>query len=594
MKKKLFLTIFFILAISFSLIFIIGGKQGHPDQLKIKIIETSDVHGSIFPWDFKNDQPAKTSLAQISTYVNEQRANKEQEVVLIDDGDLLQGQPIVYYYNFEKPNSKHIVSEVMNYMKYDLAVVGNHDLEAGHAVYDKVAKEFNFPWLAADAVKVSDGKPYFPPYKVIVKKGVKIVVLGMVTPWIPNWLPENLWSGMKFEDMVQCAKKWVKIIKEKEKPDILIGAFHAGVDYTYHGQTAETLYNENASELVAKLVPGFDIVFVGHDHHGWNYKTENGVLILGAINAARTAAVANINLKWDKENKKWVKDISGEIIDTVNYEPDPEFMKKFGYAVDETKKYLAQKIGEFTKTITTRDAMFGDSAFVDLIHKIQLELTNADISFAAPLSFDTSIKEGPVYVRDMFKLYKYENMLYTMELTGKEVKDYLEYSYGNWFNQMKGPDDHIINFKRDKNGELIFNPRYNSYDLVERYYNYDSAAGIIYTVDVSKPVGQRINIVSMADGSAFDLNKKYLVAINSYRGNGGGGHLIKGAGIPKEDLVKRMKSSTVKDLRYYLMKWIEKKGTVTPEKLNNWKVIPEDWVKNAIPKDYELLYGKNE
>jgi len=234
--------------------------------------------------------------------------------------------------------------------------------------------------------------------------------------------------------------------------------------------------------------------------------------------------------------------------------------------------------------------MFGDSPFVDLIHEIQLELTKADVSFAAPLSFDTAIREGDVFVRDMFKLYQYENLLYTMSLTGREIKNFLEYSYGRWFNQMKNADDHLIAFKRDEKGKLIWTRRYNTFETVTRYYNYDSAAGIVYTVDVSKPVGERITIKSMADGTPFDMNKMYKVAINSYRGNGGGGHLIEGAGIPKQDLGGRMVSSTIKDLRYFLMKWIEKQQVVSPKALGNWNIIPADWWATAKVKDYRLLY----
>ena len=127
-------------------------------------------------------------------------------------------------------------------------------------------------------------------------------------------------------------------------------------------------------------------------------------------------------------------------------------------------------------------------------------------------------------------------------------------------------------------------------ELEERFYNYESAAGINYTVDVSKPEGQRVTIKSLSDGSEFDLNKLYTVAINSYRGNGGGGHLTRGAGIPQEELASRVLDSTEKDLRYYLMKWIENKGTVNPGRLNNWKVVPEDWWEKGKAKDYNLLF----
>ncbi len=580
--KKFTPFLFLLLLLSFTI---------NAQTVKLKFIETTDIHGSIFPYDFKNDKKAATSLSQIYTYVKQERSKKDQFVILLDDGDILQGQPAVYYYNFENTNVKHLVSRVMNYMEYDAGTVGNHDIEPGHKVYDKIKNEFNFPWLAANAVNIKTGKPYFPPYAIINKGGVKIAVLGLITPGIPMWLPKNIWSNIDFTDMIKTAKKWVKIIKEKEKPDVLIGIYHSGVDYTYGNQNADTPRNENASELVAKQVPGFDVVFVGHDHHGWNYTVKNNfgkdVLILGGINAARTAAVANISVS---VKDKSIKTITGEIIDVKNFNPDEDFLKRFEKDFMEIKKYTSKEIGTFTKTITTKDSFFGDSPFVDLVQSLQLNLTGADISFASPLSFNAEIKKGPVYVRDMFNLYKYENLLYTIKMTGKEIKNYLEYSYGKWLNQMKNENDHLLNFRLDSEGKVVYSN--NHPQLNNSYYNFSSAAGIIYNVDVRKPVGERITIKSLSDGTPFNFNKEYRVAVNSYRGNGGGGHLVFGAGIPKKELSGRLIASTEKDLRFYLLKWIEKKKIISPEKTGNWKIIPENWVKKGKTKDYQLLFGK--
>jgi len=560
--------------------------------VKLKLIETSDVHGSLFPWDFINDKPANTSLAQVYTYVEQQRADKSQSVILLDNGDILQGQPLVYYYNFEETKAEHICASVMNYMKYDAATIGNHDIEPGHPVYDKIEKEFKFPWMAANAVDTKTNQPYFTPYTILNRNGVKIAVLGLITPGIPMWLPEKIWSGIEFQDMVISAKKWVEIIREKEHPDVLIGLFHAGVEANYEGQTADMPRNENAAQLVAEQVSGFDVVFVGHDHHGWNYTVKdpagNNVLILGTINASRTATEATIVLNKNTETGQWKKETSGDVIHIENYKPDEAFMTEFEPVIKNIKAYVAKPIGEFTETISTRESIFGDSPFVDLIQHIQLELTHADVSFAAPLSFNAEIKKGEVYVRDMFKLYKYENLLYTMKMSGQEIKDYLEYSYGQWFNQMKNSDDDLLNFNRDDKGNNIVSQ--GTPQLAASYYNYSSAAGIKYTVDVSKPAGERISITSMADGKPFDLKKTYTVAINSYRGNGGGGHLTQGAKIPKDEIAGRIINSTPKDLRFYLMKWIEKEKTVNPKALNNWSVIPQEWWEKGKEKDVKLLF----
>lgn len=561
-------------------------------NVNLKIIETSDLHGAIYPFDFINNKPAKASMAQVYTYVKQERANAEQEVILLDAGDLLQGQPPVYYYNFEETNVPHLMAEVMNFMKYDAGAVGNHDIETGHEVYDRFQKDLNFPWLAANATNTKTNEPYFQPYVVIEKNEIKIAVLGLITPGIPMWLPEKIWSGIEWEDMIESARHWVNIINEKEKPDLLIGLFHSGVDYTYGSINENTYKNENAAQLVAERVPGFDVVFVGHDHAGWNKfvknKNEENVLILGPRGYATTAVAANIKMTFDKTNKIWKKEIAGETIDVSKYKPDEEFMNRFASQYELVKKYVSKEIGEFTETISSREAVFGASTFADFINEIQLELTGADVSFAAPLSFDAKINKGKIYRRDMFNLYKYENLLYTMELTGREIKNYLEHSYSNWFNQMKDENDHLLLFEKDENGNLEM--KNDKSMFITPSYNFDCAAGINYTVDVSKPAGERINISGMSNGDEFKLDKKYKAAINSYRGNGGGGHLTTGAKIPKDELAKRIITSTEKDLRFYMMKWIEAKKVVTPQKLNNWKVIPESWWEKGKEKDYQLIF----
>ncbi|WP_290662665.1 bifunctional UDP-sugar hydrolase/5'-nucleotidase [Ignavibacterium sp.] len=586
MQKKYFLLSFLLfLLINFSF----------AQTVNVKIIETSDVHGAIFPYDLVNDRSSNSSLAQVMTYLNEQRSDTNQIVFLLDNGDILQGDPVVYYYNFEKTDTLHLYADVMNYMKYDAATIGNHDIETGHNVYDKFNEEINFPWLAANAVRTSDGQPYFKPYTTIERGGIKIAVLGLITPAIPKWLPEKIWDGMQFDDMIQTAEKWVKKIRETEQPDLLIGLFHAGVNYNYSGEDSTTYKNENASKLIAEKVAGFDVIFVGHDHEGWNFKTRNPngkeVLVLGTQASARTLAVANIILKFDKFCGFFASDkMSGEIVEVKNYKPDEEFMKRFSPAFDEVKKYVSRPIGKFTKSISSRDALFGPSEFVDLINTVQLELTEADISFTAPLSFNATIKEGDLFVKDMFNLYRYENLLYTIEMSGQEIKDYLEFSYGNWFNQMKNENDNLLRYRLDENGNIIYSQRSNSPELYERFYNFDAAAGIDYVVDVTKPIGERVSILQLSDGRKFDLKTKYKVAVNSYRGNGGGDHLTKGAKIPKEELNKRVISSTDKDLRYYMMKWIEEKKTVEPKLLGNWKVIPENYWQSGKQKDYQLIF----
>ena len=553
--------------------------------VELCILETSDVHGSFFPYDFINRTPCKGSLARLSTYVKRERERFGDNLLLLDNGDILQGQPTVYYYNFIDTAATHVTAAMMNYLRYDAGNMGNHDMETGHAVYDRWIRQCNFPILGANIIDTASGKPYLPPYSVFNRDGVKVAVIGLLTPSIPAWLPENLWAGLRFDDIEESARKWVKTVREKENPDVVVAIIHSGRDHTHTTGN----WVENASQLVAERVPGIDIVLFGHDHQFFCDSVKNAdgseVWMLNPANKAEKVASAHVSLTLRK-GKVVKKEISGRLVDISALPVDEDFMKVFKPQYDTVDKFVSQKIGSISKTISTRNAFFGPSEFIDLTHSLQLAISGAEVSMAAPLSFDSSIKEGDILVSDMFKLYKYENMLYTMRMSGREIKNYLEMSYDLWTNRMTNADDHLLLLK-----EVPGNGDDGARALFQNFsYNFDSAAGIRYTVDVTKPRGEKINILSMADGSAFDMDKDYSVAVNSYRGNGGGGRLTDGAGIPVEKLNDRIIKATDKDLRFYLMEYIKKTGAICPSTLDLWKFIPEEWTVPAAKRDYKLLF----
>ena len=553
-------------------------------NVRIKVLATSDIHGCFFPYNFIERKEMKGSLARASHYVKEQRKEFGQNLILLDNGDILQGQPTCYYCNYVNPKMPNAAATAINYMKYDAQAMGNHDIETGHAVYDKWISEVKCPMLGANVVDKVTGKPYLKPYIVLERENVKIAVLGLLTPAIPNWLHESLWSGLHFEEMVECSKRWVKHIKDVDNPDVIVGLFHSG----WNGGISTLHYNEDATESVAKNVDGFDIIFFGHDHNKRKaiIKSPTGkdVLCLDPSCNAMYIADATIDITFE-DGKVKDKQIEGLIADISDTPIDQDFVHSMKAVEDSVRQYTGRKIGTFTKTISTSDCFFGSSPFNDFIHEIQLNVTGAEISFNAPLTFESKINEGDVFMSDMFKLYRYENQMYVMKMRGKEVRKHLEMSYDQWVNTMTSPDDHIMllsektQYDRQKCG------------FKNLTFNFDSAAGIDYVVDVTKPNGQKVKILQMSNGEPFVEDKWYRVVMNSYRGNGGGELLTKGAGISTKDLESRIMWKSDKDQRYYIIKEIEKKGTVTPISYNNWKFIPEEWTKDAIERDKEALFG---
>lgn len=520
------------------------------------------------------------------SFVQEKRKEYKENLILVDNGDILQGQPSVYYYNYMDTVSTHLCADMLNYMGYIAGNMGNHDIETGLDVFDRWVGDCRFPVLGANIMDTATGKTHLKPYEVVTRDGVKVVILGMITPAIPIWLSENLWQGLRFDDMEETARHWMAVIQEKEKPDLVVGLFHAGQKAIRMGNK----YNENASLEVAKNVPGFDIVMMGHDHARECRKIVNvagdSVLIINPASNGLVVADVDVTLRL-KNGKVQSKEITGTLSEVASYGVSEAFMTRFAPQYETVQKFVSKKIGTFTEGITTRPAYFGPSAFIDFIHSLQLDISGADISFVAPLSFDAEIKKGDVTVSDMFNLYKYENMLYVMKLSGKEIKDFLEASYYIWTNQMKSADDHLLWFKERAGEAATDRTAFQNYS-----FNFDSASGILYTVDVTKPKGEKVTILSMADGTPFGMDKMYKVATNSYRGNGGGELLTKGSGIPQDELKDRILFSTDKDLRFYLMNYIEKKKTLNPRALNQWKFIPEEWAVPAAKRDYEVLFGK--
>ena len=548
-------------------------------RVHIRVMQTSDIHANFFPNTDSNAVEREGGMHRVSSLVKQRRTEFGENLILMDNGDILQGHPSAYYYNFMDSVSKHVCAEILNYMRYDLGNIGNHDVETGRSVMERWIAQCDFPVLGANVIDTATGTTALPPYAILERDGVRIAVLGMITPAIPAWLHEGLWDGLRFEDMEDTARKWMKIIREEEKPDAIIGLFHAG-------QRPVRLfdkYNENASLTVAREVPGFDAVLIGHDHQIDSKSITNNegkeVILLNPGSDGKI--VSEVDMVFQLKDGKVVdKTIQGYNTSTLNEPIDQDYVSHFAAHRAKVDNFMTKRVGYITDDISTRSSFFGPTSFIDLIHQVQLEISGADISLTAPLVTNTIVQKGDIDINDLFEIYKYENMLYVMRLTGQEVKDLLEESYHLWTNQMQSPTDHLLQLKSFEGKTRLAN----------MYFNFESAYGILYTVDVTKPYRQKVEIQSMADGTPFNPEKTYNVAVNSYRGNGGGELMTRGAGIAQDKLKERVVYASERDLRYYLIEYVEKKDTIVPPTDHHWRFVPEDWAQPAAQRDYELLY----
>lgn len=550
----------------------------------LHIVTTGDVHGSWFRAPYVEGQGVKTSLASVKYYVDSLRAAVGAEnVLLLDAGDCLQGDNAAYYYNYVASGEKHLFPRLVSYMGYDAVTVGNHDIETGHPVYDRVKAElgeYGIPFLAANAERNTDGEPYFEPYRVFERGGLKVAVIGLTNPNISAWLSEPVWSGMTFKSLVPLAQEWVDRVRRKERPDVVVVCTHSG---TGSGDGASL--ESQGLDLLSSL-KGADVIVCSHDHSPYVEKRGPVVLVNGG---ARAGHIGHVVINASMRGRRLVsKTVEGEYVRLDKNKVDTEMERRFLSEFNAVKDFTNRRVGELAMELRTRDAYRGMSDYLNLLHTVQLSVPEAQISFAAPLTFDGRVKKGELVFNDMFTIYPYENQMFVLRLRGSEIKNYLEYSYYTWID----PDgEHLLRISGRSD------PRTGTerWSFTGRSYNFDSAAGIIYTVDITKPEGSRVEISSMADGSAFDPEAWYNVAMTSYRANGGGEIILKGAGLSKDEIDSRI-VARYPEIRDMVYDFIREHGKVDAsltgrrEVIGEWKFIPESLAAPLLDKDMGLIF----
>lgn len=562
-----------------------GPKDG---EYTLHLLTTNDIHGTYFDSTYVNSD-TRNSLMAVNAKVNDLREQFGSEnVILIDDGDFLQGDNAAYYFNYVDTNTTHLYSRMAAYMYYDAVVAGNHDIETGHAVYDRVATELNaagIPFLAGNAIRNDNGGRYLPEYTILKKNGLKVAVLGYDNANISAWLNESLWSGMKFHSLIPLVQEDVDRIIASEKPHAVIVAVHSG-----NGAGDGAVLESQGLDLFQSL-HGVDFLVCAHDHRA-NTVNKEDICLINSGSHSRNLGHGTISISI-KKGKVVAKSVDAELIPIDKNVCDEQMKAAFHDDYLKVKEFTLREIGALATPLYSRQAFAGMSDFINLIHTITLKSSGAQVSFAAPLSQNGIVKAGTLIYNDLFTIYPYENQLYKISMSGKEIVDCLEYSYDAWIQNPLASGGHVLkiaNRPDSRNG----NTRWS---FIGTSFNFDSAGGLNYTVDVTKPYGERVNVSSLADGSAFNLDEQYSVALTSYRASGGGDILKKGAGIDVANINDRV-IETYPEIRELLYEFIQENGELRSDLmgdkslLGDWYFAPKAIVTPLIANDMELLFGE--
>ena len=569
MNRRVIGTFLMLVALILPMFVAGGAASAQNPTATITLLQTSDLHGNLLGWDYYANKPAEWGLAKVATLVKQERA-VDPDLLLLDSGDTIQGTPLTYYYNVIDKTAPHPMAATMNALGYTMGALGNHEFNYGLEALNRYRSEAKFPILSANT-RMTDGSEAFEAYIIKDVKGVKVGILALTTPAIPNWEKPANYAGLRFDDSIEIAKQYVPKMKDAGA-DVVIVLQHIGWERLPKDsakpeswltdeatwQDSGSLPGENTTIRLAKEVPGIDVIFSGHSHLNVPKAMINGVLITEPSYWGRVLGKATISL--EQVDGKWkVVSKDATTLPVTNVALDPDIAGIAQPYHDTTIKYISTPIGTASGEFSGGPkARYIDSPLGDLINTVQTKAAAdagypVQASLAAIFTDEGMIPAGEITLRNAYSVYIYDNTLYVLDITGDILRRALEKN-AEYFKQLD-PN----NLPADPKGVVADNAR---------DYNWDLYTGFDYSLDLTRPVGQRVTKLQM-NGVDIAPDQTIRIAINNYRASGGGAF-----GMFREGKVVWQSTSEVRDL---IAEYVKGLGTLDPAQVNtvNFTLVPD-------------------
>jgi len=473
-----------------------GSGCGQPSEIRLVILGTTDVHGHLVPYEYATDRATENSLAQVATLIDSVR-RVEDNVVLVDSGDLLQGASLNEYQARVRRDSVHPVIAAMNALDYDAAALGNHEFNYGLEFLEAALADAEFPFLAANIYAAGTDSLIYAPYTIIERGGLRVGIISFTTPGVLVWDRSIVEGRLSFDDVVEAGARWISQMRE-EGADIVIVAAHAGLGPGSSYGDREDVPEENALARLAIEVPGIDVIFAGHTARAIAGERVGGTLILHAGRHADHLAYAELTVRRTRQGVEVASD--GGVISTFGVPAHPMILDPVRDAHERTVAWLGEPIGYTPDRWSAENARREDTAIADLVARVQAEVTGAELSAAAVFRTDIGFGPGPITRRDILGLYIYPNTLRAVRVSGSDVRQFLERSAAYYHRFGTNP---LIN------------------DSVPGY-NFDIVQGVDYALDLRRDAGDRVVDLTYR-GSPVAPSDSFTLALNNYRQSGGGG-----------------------------------------------------------------------
>ncbi|MCC6318330.1 MAG: 5'-nucleotidase C-terminal domain-containing protein [Gemmatimonadaceae bacterium] len=522
-------------------------------RMDLVVAATTDVHGRLRGWDYYADAPdSARGLARAATIVDSVRAANPGRVVLVDAGDLLQGNPLTYVADRLDTLGVHPVIAAMNVMRYDAAAVGNHEFNYGLPHLRRAIRQAEFPFLAAN-VEVPGRErrlgPRFAPSRIVTRAGVRVGIVGATNPGANVWDRDNLTGRLRITDIVPAVRRAVADVRRRGA-QVVVVVMHSGLGEASSYDTVAThLPSENVAARVAREVRGIDLVVFGHSHREVADTTVNGVLLMQPRNWATSVGVATLSL--ERARAGWrVTARRGQVVRAAGHAEHPAVVAAVERTHRATVAWVNTTLGSTPVAWSADSARVKDTPLIDFINEVQRKASGADLSSSAAFDLNASLDAGPVTIAEVARLYPYDNTLRAIRITGRQLREYLEFS-ARYYRQLGSPAA----------GSALVDPSIPG-------FNFDIVSGADYVLDLSKPVGQRVTALSVR-GRPVVAADSFTLALNNYRQAGGGGFaMLHGAPVVFE---------TQEEIRDLLIAEVRARGTLRPQDYHvvNWRLAPD-------------------
>ncbi len=502
-----------------------------PDTAHVVIVATTDVHGRIRGWDYTKDEEAPGGLARVATLLETLRARYPDAVVLVDAGDLLQGNPFATYFARQDRRHPHPLIDALNGLQYDAAIPGNHEFNFGLGVLQDAVRDATFPYVSANITRATGDSLLFAPFTVIQRAGVRIGVTGFTTPGVMVWDRANVAGRARVGRIADAAPAALRGL-EQAGVDLKIVLIHSGLGGSSSYDTTG-VGPENDAAALATVTPRPDLVVVGHSHREIRDTVINGVHFVQPKNWAQSLSVVHVWFARDSARARWrVTALRADLLPVGEVPEQPRFVRRVQTAHEVVRAWAGAPLGTAGPGFAARLGRAQDTPLLDFINEVQRRHAGADLSATADFDVGAGLPEGEVRLRDVAGIYPYENTLTVLRISGQQLKDYLEWAARYY--RTYAPGTPLVN------------------DSVPGY-DFDVVSGASYSIDLTRPVGQRIRGLSVR-GRPVAPTDSFTIALNSYRAAGGGGYtMLKGA---------RVVTSRGEDIRDLLAAEIRRTGTL--------------------------------